>query len=170
MHRKKSPERQPVTPEFWWLLLGPAVSVIWFVLYFQGEIRGASPSLQMLQLVPAVGAGWLLYSLRSRFQMVADEYHRIAASALMGAAFFAIWAVGTVAMEEFYIIFDGYEGRRIYSDDSGMGYAIGPRKALPATVVATVSGLILGVAWGIVISLCRKIRFHLGLSRGDQPE
>lgn len=152
-----SPELQRSAPGFWWHFLGPAVFAIWVILYFQGEVRGASFSLQMLLFVPAVIAGWLLFLSRSLFQRVADDYHQIFASIVLGAAFFAIWALGTVPMEEIYLVFDGSEGRRIYSDDSGMGYPIGPRNALAVTGAASICGLVFGFAWGVVAVILRKI-------------
>lgn len=165
MHRKKNPEQRRSSSSFWSFLLGPAVFAIWVVLYFQGEIRGASFTLQMLLLMPAAVSGWLLYLFRSFFQGIAEEYHQIAASALFGATFFAIWALGTIPMEEIFVLLDGYEGRRIYSDDSAMGYPIGPRNILTVTALALIGGMILGFACGVVTSIVRKIPRLANLTR-----
>ncbi len=142
------------------LLVGPATLAIWIVHGYQGEVRGASPHLQMLLLVPVALACVVMYSLRSFFRRVEEEYHRITASAILASAFFAVWALGTVPMEEFYIAIDGHEGRRIYSDDSGMGYATGLEKVHTTTAVAALGGLVFGVAWGIITTILGKIAWY----------
>jgi membrane associated rhomboid family serine protease len=86
-----------------------------------------------------------------------EEYHLIVASALLSSAFMAICGLGVVPAEEIYILVDGYDGRRIYADDSGMGYASGLKVAPGVAAAGMLFGLIFGCIWGVIVSIIRKI-------------
>ena len=83
----------------------------------------------------------------------------IVGTAILCTAFFATWALTSVVAEEIYIYIytDGYEGRRIYADDSGEGYAVG-WKGMPAFMLLFMGfGLIFGFVWGSLLWILRKL-------------
>lgn len=135
----------------------PFAFVLVVIHFFQIGIRGGSRELEVFLVVAAIAALLLGVGVAHWGRLVLQRTHPIVSTTIVCMAFFVFWCLTTFVAEEAYIHFDGYEDRRIYTDDSGMGYAMGVGGLAAATAVSSLFGLGFGFLWGTFLWLVSVI-------------
>jgi hypothetical protein len=143
----------------WLKLLAPVAFSLAFIHCFQIQLRGGSTALELFHIVAIAAAIWSTSLLQRMLEVRAGQMLEIVSTAILCTAFFATWALTSVVAEEIYIYIytDGYEGRRIYADDSGEGYAVGWKEMPAYTLLFMGFGLIFGFVWGSLLWIVRKV-------------
>ena len=134
-------------------ILFPFLFDLAFVHFFEIGVRGGSRELE-IYLVASVCLSFLFTALIYRWQSeFFDRRHTIVRVALLCAIFFALKGPTTILAEELYIYFTVPGDRRIYGDDSGMGYAIGFNSLPGATLFFAIVGFCFGLIYGFALWL-----------------
>jgi hypothetical protein len=143
----------------WLKLLAPVVFAFAFVHYFQILIRGGSTVLEFFLIASIAVAIWSTSLLHRLIEVRVSQMLEIVGTAIISAVFFALWALTSVVAEEIYIYtwIDAEEGRRIYTDDSGEGYAVGLKGMPTFTLLFMGFGLIFGFIWGSLLWILQKL-------------